>query len=34
VLTPDPSQRALECFWPAAGAGTFTVALQQLYGQP
>ena len=34
VLTPDPSQRALECFWPAAGAGPFTVALQQLYGQP
>lgn len=34
VLSPDPSQRALECFWPEAAAGPFTVALQQLYGQP
>jgi hypothetical protein len=34
VLSPDPNQRAVEAFWPAAAAGPFTLALQQLYGQP
>jgi hypothetical protein len=34
VLTPEAGQRAVEAFWPPAAAGPFTVALQQLYGQP
>ena len=34
VLSPTPGQRALEGSWSAAAARPFSLALQQLFGQP